>query len=380
MTACVITEEGHMVDVWILGGTGRVGRSVAGLLAASGIEPVLVGRDAERLRAAVGVLGNGGRTYVAASVEATAAAIREARPAAVVNTVGPFSRTAPAVVDACLVAGSDYVDLANDVDAVPALLARQADAERAGRTLVTGAGFGVVATESVVAWLCAEPNRGTRSAARVRTDMVPSLALQAGALGEALAATLTEGLPGVPGGRRFQGRRIADGRLAPAPVGGEVRALVTPDGDRVSTGLMPLGELVAAQRASGAPFVDAASSEVPHGRLARAVLPVATNLLSVAPLRRFATRRLAAVRFAARPAPRAHSWGHAVVTWTDATTSEGWLRLPEAQATTDAVAADVVRRLVAGEGRPGAFTPAALFGPALATSLGGVYSRTDGAA
>ena len=40
-----------MVDVWILGGTGRAGRGVAADLAGGGgIEPVLVGRDAGRLR------------------------------------------------------------------------------------------------------------------------------------------------------------------------------------------------------------------------------------------------------------------------------------------------------------------------------------------
>lgn len=367
-----------MVDVWILGGTGRTGRGVADDLADAGIEPVLVGRDAGRLRDAAA--GRGHRTLVAADVAAMVAAIRQARPAVVVNTVGPFSRTAPAVVDACLAVGSDYVDLANDVVAVPAVLARQADAERAGSTLVTGAGFGVTATESVVAWLCAADSAGTRAgtrrAERVRTDMVPSLALEAGALGEALAETLVEGLPGVAGGRRFQGRRIANGQLAPAPIGGEVHALVTPDGDHVSTGLMPLGELVAAQRASGAAFVDAASSEVPHGPVVRRVLPVATSLLGVPWLRRLAAQRLATVRIAARPAPRAHSWGHAVVTWPEGTTDEGWVRVGEAQAATVAIAAEVARRLARGTGRHGAFTPVALFGHQLATDLGAEYVRS----
>lgn len=362
-----------MVEVWVLGGTGRTGRSVADDLAAGGIEPVLVGRDAARLQDAARAGGH--RVVLAPTVPAMAAAIAEARPAVVLNTVGPFTTTASVVVDACLAAGSDYVDLANDMAAVPALLARSADAERAGRTLVTGAGFGVTATESVVTWLC----DGSRAAQRVRVDMVPSLALEAGRLGEALAGTIVEGLPGVPGGGRFAGRRIADGRLVPARIGGAARVLTTPDGDRVAPALMPLGELVAAQRASAAPFVDAASSEVPAGRLVRAVLPVASRLLAVGPLRRFAARRLAAVRFAARPAPRAHSWGHAVVTWSDSTTTEGWLRLPEAQAATVAIAAEVVRRLVHGQGRPGAFTPAALFGAELVTSLGYTYIRADGA-
>ena len=376
-----------MTDVWILGGTGRVGRGLADALAAIGHSPVLVGRDAGRLRAAAA--GQGHATYVAPDLDAAAAGIRTARPAVVVSTVGPFSRTAGPVVDACLAAGSDYVDLANDLGAVTALLARGAEAERAGRTLVTGAGFGVVATESVVAWLCSpdgsdaetssdDAARSERRAVRVRTDMLPALATEAGALGEALAGTLVDGLPGVPGGGRFQGRRVVDGRLAPAPLAGDVLELVTPDGDRLSSALMPLGELVAAQHASGAATVESGSSEVPHGRLVRVVLPVAAGLLAVGPFRRLAARRLAAVRLPERPAPRAHSWGHARVTWEDGTTTDGWLRLGEAQATTNAVAAEVVRRLLAGDGRPGAFTPAALLGTGLATAVGGTFSRTEG--
>ena len=107
-----------MVDVWILGGTGRTGRALADHLASDGIDPVLVGRDARRLQEAAGERGH--RTLVASDAEAMASAIRAERPAVVVNTVGPFTRTAPRLVDACLAAGSDYVDLANDLAAVPA--------------------------------------------------------------------------------------------------------------------------------------------------------------------------------------------------------------------------------------------------------------------
>ncbi|MGA5299162.1 hypothetical protein ACPCHT_04500 [Nucisporomicrobium flavum] len=349
------------MSVWILGGTGRSGRAIATALRERDIAPVLVGRDARRLIAAAG----GDRTVVAASVAEMAAEIRRQRPAVVVNTIGPFTTTAPELIRACLPA-SHYIDLANDLAAVSATLG---GSNAAGRTVVTGAGFGVTATESVVVKLCA----GQAAPQRVRVDMIPSLAMEAGAVGEALAGTLLEGLPGVEGGRRFQGRAYRGGRLVAARLGGDATRLTLPDGTAVTTASMPLGELIAAQRASGAPEVVAASSEAPSSPLVRAVLPLATALLAAGPVRSFARRRLAGVTVAARPRPREHSWGHAVARWADGTTREGWLRLGEAQAWTGAVPAEIARRLLAGEDRPGAYTPAALFGPSLAESCGGEY-------
>lgn len=353
-------------DVWLLGGTGRTGRAIAAELAAREAPIVLVGRDAGRLEAAARPVR--ARCVVAGSPAEMATAIRRARPAVVVNTVGPFQQTATVIADATLESGH-YLDLANDVATLVRLRERDEAARRSGHTLVAGAGFGVAATESVVTWLVGD--RGP--AERVRVDMIPSLASTAGTVGEALAATLVEGLPGVAGGGRFQGRRITGGQLAPAPIGGEPMRLTTPDGDQVTSALMPLGELLAAERASGARFVGAASSEAPSGGLLRLVLPAGLALLHVGPLRRFLARRLAAVKVPDRPKPRVHSWAHARVEWADGTSREGWLRLGDASDFTAAVAAEVAHRLLTGQGRPGTFTPAELFGSSLAEACGGEY-------
>jgi hypothetical protein len=94
-------------------------------------------------------------------------------------------------------------------------------------------------------------------------------------------------------------------------------------------------------------------------------------------VRDFAKSRLARVKLKARMRPRPYSWGHARVEWADGTIREGWLRVGDAQVFTGAVPAEVARRLLAGEGRPGAFTPAALFGPSLALACGGEYVIDD---
>ena len=334
----------------MLGGTGRTGRDVAARLVATGLPVVLVGRDGDRLQAAAASLAGDVRTVVAPDLDGMVAAVRAQRPSVVVNTVGPFARTAGPLAAACLPAGS-YLDLANDVVAATAVLDLHAAALAAGRTLVTGAGFGVVATEApVVALLRDRPTPRV-----VRVDAVPSLALEQGLMGEAFAATIIEGLP-------EGGRRVARGRLVRAGVGSRPLRLALPDGTEVVTGAWPAGDLLAAARTSGAPEVLAATSEVPTGRLLRAVVPVAGPLLRIAPLRRLATRRLAALPLTARPMPRTHSWGRAWAEWPDGTTQEAWLRTGDAGAFTAGVAAAVAARLLRGAAEPGAHTPVAAVG------------------
>ena len=376
-------------EVWILGGAGRSGRVIAAELMRRGLSPVLAGRNGARLSAAASQAVQGPqqsqtpqqpqpRTLVAASIDDMAAAIRRDQPAVVINTVGPFATTAGPIARACL-PHSHYVDLANDVAAVTTVLSLDQQARADNRTLVTGAGFGVTATESVVVRL-GQQMKDRPAPAQVRVDMVPSLAIEAGVLGEALAGSMLDGFPDTTGRRRYQGRRYTGGRLVTARLAGDPVHLTLPDGSNVTTASMPLGELVAAQRASGAPTVVSASSEVPSSPAFRAMLPLATALLAIDPVRAWAKRRLARVQLKARQRPREHSWGHARLEWADGTTSEGWLRLGDAQAFTGAVPAEVARRLLDGLGRPGAHTPAALFGPSLAEACGAEYLLPDEAA
>ncbi|EFH84563.1 saccharopine dehydrogenase NADP-binding domain-containing protein [Ktedonobacter racemifer] len=351
-------------DVWILGATGHVGRAVAARLVESNVLPVLVGRDRERLSQLAAALSKELRIIVAASPEEIATEISRQRPAVVINTIGPFTETTVLIARTCLPC-SHYIDLANDVISVSALLDLHEEAVAAGRTLVTGAGFGVLATESVVMKLCQD--RPTPD--RVRTDMLPSVEIEGGVIGEALAATLIDGLP-------YGGRSYKRGRLVRNRIGSSVTTIILPDGSHVATASAPLGELLAAQRASGSPNVLAASSEVPTGPAVRVILPIAAGLLHMRPLRTFAKRRFARLHISPRKRPREYSWGHASVQWPDGADQEGWLRTGDAMVFTTTVAATVAEKLLADQGQPGAYTPGALFGPELAEAAGGIFLIT----
>jgi short subunit dehydrogenase-like uncharacterized protein len=283
----------------------------------------------------------------------------------VVNTIGPFTETAPEIVRACP-PGTHYVDLTNEIFAVTGLLGRHDEAVADGRCLVTGAGFGVLATESVVLKLCAD----RPTPARVRVDALAMVENEPGRIGSALAASIVGTV--AAGGRRYE-----NGRLVRARLGADVEHFTLPDGSPVQTAGGPLGDLEAAHRASGAPFVVAASSLVPSGRAIRAVLPAAVALLSRPALGNAAERRLARVRVAAGGPSREFSWARARAEGPDGT-REAWLRTGEAMAFTAAVAAEVATRLARDEGRPGAYTPGSLFGPELAVRAGGQFVPAEG--
>jgi short subunit dehydrogenase-like uncharacterized protein len=346
--------------IWILGATGRIGRAVATRLATDGHLIVLVGRDAARLTKLATQIRGDTTTEVAGTLSGIADKIARQRPAIVVNTIGPFTRTALPLVGACP-PGTHYVDLSNELPSVEAILALHDQAVSAGSTYVTGAGFGVLGTESVVLTLC----DGQPAARRVRCAAIPAAAVEAGPLGEAFAASITEGMGS--GGRRYEA-----GRLVRAPLLGAFERVRLPDGRMMGTASGPSGELEAAQRASGAPDAIAATSMVPSAPILRAALPALLSVMKIGPVRRFVARRIAAIEVkpSAKPSPQV-SWSYARVEWSSGSVRQGWMRTGDAMVFTAEVLAQVVTRLAKGECKPGSYTPGALFGPKLAVACGG---------
>ena len=346
-----------MAEIWILGAAGRTGVLTARDLAAAGADVVLVGRSAEALKAVAGPLGARGRILVADSIAAMAAELRRAGPVVVANFIGPFAQTAAPIVEA-LAPGSGYLDLSNELEAALWTLAQHDAAVASNRCLVSGAGWGVLAAEAAMLRAC----EGRPPATRARVDVAPFVDA-AGPLGHTLAATIVESVPGGTSVYR-------DGRLTRVATGGHAQALTAPDGHSFTTAAIAFGDLEAARRASGAPAVVAASTAAPSGALAGLLLPVVSAIFSLRAVRDFATARLAKVNLQPAKGPPRPSWAHARADWADGTVRETWLKAGDGTVFTARVAAEVALRLSRGEGRPGAYTPGALFGAALAEAAG----------
>lgn len=342
-------------SIAILGATGRTGSGIARAVHAAGHTTVLVGRNERRLSSLAADLP--GSRVIAGAFEETLHKIGQVD--VVVNTVGPFERTAPQALDA--LPNAHYVDLANDPIAFGLVLGRDRAAKQAGRTLVTGAGFGVLATESAALRIV----EGLTAPVSVRVDAMAATSGDGSALGEALAATIIEGVGSMA---RIPAR---ERREWPA-FGSRRETLVTPDGQNILSVGFPSGEFIAAARATGATSAFSGSSEAPTSRLVPLVLPLALIALRSPRLRRSLTARLAKMPWTESEQTRP-SWARARAEWADGTERVVWFRAGEGMDFTIAVAAEVARRLARGDIRSGAFTPGELFGTELALGAGGSF-------
>jgi len=349
-----------MTDVWILGAAGRTGTLISKTLAAAGASLILCGRSETNLRDLAGKSGGTTRVVVTKSNEDVRAELSKAGRIIAVNLIGPFAETALPFINACA-PGSSYLDLCNERAVTAEVLGLNSIAETSGRCLVSGAGWGVLAAESLTLKL----RQGRPPATRVRVDMAPYIDAP-GRVGETFASTIVNSM--------CRGAQIYEnGQIADAPLGAHAEALTAPDGTAMRTGAFSSGDLEAAARASGAPSVVAASNMVPTTGIARSAMSAVQFLLGFNNVRNFAKRQMANVVAKPRKGTGKPSWAHARMDWADGTTREAWLRAGEGMAFTSQVAAEVALRLWKNEGRPGAYTPGALFGPELAEAAGAEF-------
>src|ERR1700745_199563 len=195
-----------MKEIWVLGATGLSGRAIARELVASGADVVLTGRHAERLAEVAESVGEGARTRVVSGLGEMTALIPAEKPAVVVNTVGPFGKTARPMARASIDAGSHYLDLCNELGPTREVLELAADARGEGVTLVTGAGFGVLATEALVLEVRADRPPAAREMAAARPAVH--------GCGTAVLASFIDAIG-------YGGRRYRDGQLIRARLGAQ---------------------------------------------------------------------------------------------------------------------------------------------------------------
>jgi NAD(P)-dependent dehydrogenase (short-subunit alcohol dehydrogenase family) len=310
-------------DVLLLGAAGSSGRFVARELADRGLSVFLAGRRPEPLAALAGELSASGAevdSVVVDVIDPVGVRAAAARVRLVVTTVGPFVRFGAAVLDACLDVEVNYVDIANELMAVRAVLERDAQARTRGITAVTGAGFGPGGSESLV------------------LDLVEEL-------GETPDLVRVATAP-------------AKGRVSPGVR--ETVAVLLPEGAITYVG----GSLVRAPLGTGAAVLE-------FGGVRRAMLPGPAGDLEVA---RLASGAANVSAYFADPAQRVDddglSYAYAEVVAGSGRRLAAEARVGDGMRAGAAYAAEVARRILVGASA-GAFTPGRLFGKDLFAAVTG---------
>lgn len=344
----------------LYGATGYTGTLIARTAVDLQLRPVLAGRNPEKVARLAGELGLPWRAF---GLDNDARGTAGARQAAlrdmpvVLHCAGPFSRTYRPMVEACLRAGAHYLDLTGEMIELEALPGLDAEAKAAGVMLMPAVGFDVVPSDC----LALHVSRRLPSATR--------LALAFKAVGGWSRGTMYSVVDAA--GRPGMVRK--DGELTRVPAGYRSREIDFGSGP-VSCVTIPWGDAATAYYSTGIPNIETYIALPPV--LQRA-------LRSTDRLRPFSSAPAgqsllkAIVRLMPEgPNAAARARGYALL-WAEASDEAGnravsRMRTPHGYTLTALASLEIVRRVLAGDVRPGFQTPAKAYGPDLITEIGGV--------
>ncbi|HEX6559554.1 MAG TPA: saccharopine dehydrogenase NADP-binding domain-containing protein [Longimicrobiales bacterium] len=134
----------------LYGATGYTGRLIAHTAAEYGLRPVLAGRDHAAVAELAGQLGLDYRVFsLDDDIDLSGSTL-------VLHCAGPFIHTSAKLASACIRQRVHYVDITGEIDVFEQLHARDREARNSGVMLLPGAGFDVVPSDCLGAFLKAQ--------------------------------------------------------------------------------------------------------------------------------------------------------------------------------------------------------------------------------
>ncbi len=276
-----------MADAWMVyGAYGYTGRLIIARAVAAGLKPVVAGRDASKTESLALEFGLAHRCFDVEDVAAVRKGLDGMR--AVLNCAGPFSRTASAMISACLQLKVHYLDITGEIDVFAHAHSNDSAAKKHGIALIPGVGFDVVPTDCLAALLARElPDA---------TELV--LAFDAGG-GPSRGTALTT-VEGVGGGGRIR----RDGQIVRVPLAYKQREFAFAGGPRMAV-TIPWGDVYTAFVSTGIPNVEVYMSMPPRAISGMRKLRWFAPLLALAPAQWILKRQVSAGVSGPTPARRA---------------------------------------------------------------------------
>ncbi|WP_323191575.1 saccharopine dehydrogenase NADP-binding domain-containing protein [Halostella sp. PRR32] len=343
-------------DLLIYGSYGYAGSLITQRAVDRGLDPTVAGRDAEQVERQATDLGLDHEVF---SLEhGTVVEDRVAAADAVLNCAGPFSRTTERLTTACMETGTDYLDLAGEIDVLEGVAERDRDAEKDGVSLVPGVGFDVVATDCLSGFL--------ESQLRSATEL--TLALDGlGTFSPGTVKSILEELPQAGAVRK-------NGAIRYVPAAWKRREFDFGDGTAKTGVTVPWGDVSTAYYSTGIENIEVYATVPEYAvsvmRRIRPLVPV----LGLTPVRRalevFADAALSGPTARERAQSTTRVWGQVVDDEGSHVTAV--LETPDTYDLATATAVEAAKRMLAGEVSDGFQTPASAFGTDFVLDVEGV--------
>lgn len=316
---------------------------------------VLAGRRAEPVERQATEHGLDHRVFSLEHPEIVEREIEEC--AAVLNCAGPFSQTAMELVQACLDTGTDYIDISGEIDVLESIAEHDRDAENAGVSLLPAAGFDVVPTDCLAAYL------------EMKLPTATHLTLGLDGLGSYSPGTLKSIIEGLarPGAIR------ENGTIRPVSAAWNTRELDFGDGPQTAI-TIPWGDVSTAYYTTGVPNIETYATvptrAVPIIKRTRRIVP----LLGRSPIQ-WGLKTLVDLAVSG-PSRKDRSQGTCRIVGIaedeEGNSATARLYTPNAYELTVQTAAEITKRTLSGDISPGFQTPASAFGTDFILEFDGV--------
>lgn len=344
-----------MSDWLIYGANGYTAKLIAREAAARGVKPIVAGRNRKSIEPLAAELGCEVRIFGLDDVAAAAAKLSGVR--VVLNCAGPFVRTAPPLIDACLRAKASYCDITGEIDAIEHAATRDEAARAAGVSVIPSVGFDVVPTDCLAAQL------------KLALPDATYLALAftgSGVLSPGTAKTMLESLP-------HGGRMRIEGRIVGVEPGGRTREIPFPSGKKLCTAIA-WGDVAGAFYSTGIPNIETYTTLGSGGGRGMKLLAPLLKFSPVMALGRwFIGRTVHGPDDQELRTGRSEIWGEVKNAAGDTRTAT--LTTPNGYRLTVLTSLAAVERMLKGDIAPGFHTPSAAFGPEFILGIQGVQLR-----
>ncbi len=238
----------------IYGANGYTGRLIAIEAVKRGLRPTLAGRNRQAIEALATELQCVAATFALDSAEQVARQLGEwrqalrktdpAEKALVLNCAGPFEKTAPVMMPACVKSGISYLDITGEIPVIEQAAALNDAAREAGICLIPAVGFDVVPSDCFAAALAAR----CPGATHLRLAFAPGGQQESGGLSHGTALTAWDSMP-----RGGMVRR--EGKLERTPAVDRVEKIAFPRGPRQAV-TIPWGDVASAFYSTGIPNIE----------------------------------------------------------------------------------------------------------------------------